>query len=142
MRNQAAEALRWWKQALDDLAFVRWVQQEGRFFDKGCFVAQQAAEKALKACHYASGERFVPGHSTYELWDGHAASRSELKAVGEACRRLDRFYIPTRYPNGLPGGVPASFFTASDLAQAAQDAAAVVEVVGAWLRARDVLKKE
>jgi len=62
MKNPAAEAHRWWDQAQDDLAFVRWVHEEGRFFDKGCFVAQQAAEKALKACLYASGERFVPGH--------------------------------------------------------------------------------
>lgn len=25
----------------------------------------------------------------------------------EAARRLDQYYVPTRSPNGLPGGVPA-----------------------------------
>jgi HEPN domain-containing protein len=23
---------------------------------------------------------------------------------------LDKYYIPTRYPNGLPGGVPSRYF--------------------------------
>ena len=50
MHNPAAEAQRWWMQALNDRAFVRAMACEGRFFDKACFNAQQAAEKALKAC--------------------------------------------------------------------------------------------
>ncbi len=25
-------------------------------------------------------------------------------------KKLDKYYIPTRYPNGLPGGVPSRFF--------------------------------
>jgi len=25
-------------------------------------------------------------------------------------KRLDLYYIPTRYPNGLPGGIPSHFF--------------------------------
>ncbi len=140
MKNPGVEARRWWEQALDDLAFVRWVQEEGRFFDKGCFMAQQAAEKAIKACHYARGERFVPGHSTYELYEALGASEAGLSNLAEACRRLDRFYIPTRYPNGLPGGVPAGIFTAGDLDQAVRDAATVLDAAGACLRIRGVLK--
>lgn len=140
MKNPGADARRWWEQALDDLAFIRWVQEEGRFFDKGCFMAQQAAEKALKACHYARGERFVPGHSTYELWESLGASEARLQNLAESCRRLDRFYIPTRYPDGLPGGVPAGIFTALDLDQAVRDAATVLDAVGACLRVYGVLK--
>jgi HEPN domain-containing protein len=142
MKNPLAEARRWWDQAVDDLAFVRWIREEGRFFDKGCFVAQQAAEKALKACHYARGERFVPGHSTYELWEGLAASGMKLVDLADPCRRLDRVYIPTRYPSGLPGGVPASVFAASDLDQAMRDATTVAEAIGAWLRAQGGLKEK
>lgn len=140
MKNPAAEAHRWWDQAQDDLAFVRWVHEEGRFFDKACFVAQQAAEKALKACLYASGERFVPGHSTYELWQSLSEKAAAIKDLAEHCRRLDRFYIPTRYPNGLPGGIPASFFSRSDLDQALQDVAAVIAAAGTWLKSKGVLR--
>jgi len=25
-------------------------------------------------------------------------------------KKLDKYYIPTRYPNGLPGGVPSRYF--------------------------------
>jgi len=31
---------------------------------------------------------------------------------------LDRFYIPTRYPNGLPGGVPAHSYKKEDAIEA------------------------
>src|SRR5439155_18855971 len=30
-----------------------------------------------------------------------------LADLEEAARRLDQYYVPTRYPNGLPGGTPA-----------------------------------
>ncbi|ADN02463.1 hepn domain protein [Spirochaeta thermophila DSM 6192] len=29
----------------------------------------------------------------------------------EAARVLDKHYIPTRYPNGLPEGAPTEFYT-------------------------------
>lgn len=29
----------------------------------------------------------------------------------EKATRLDQYYIPTRYPNSLPGGVPSRFYT-------------------------------
>ena len=25
-------------------------------------------------------------------------------------KKLDQYYIPTRYPNGLPGGIPSRFY--------------------------------
>ena len=34
---------------------------------------------------------------------------SEFKKVAQA-KKLDKYYIPTRYPNGLPGGVPSRYF--------------------------------
>ena len=41
--------------------------KEKIFFDKGCFIAQQAGEKALKACLYATGKRRVIGRSLFEM---------------------------------------------------------------------------
>ena len=34
-----------------------------------------------------------------------------LAALREAAQELDQYYVPTRYPNGLPGGVPADVYT-------------------------------
>jgi HEPN domain-containing protein len=48
MNDSAHEAERWLRQAENDLTFGRIAQREG-FFNQACFIAQQAAEKALKA---------------------------------------------------------------------------------------------
>ena len=42
----------------------------------------------------------------------------EFKEVS-AVKKLDQYYIPTRYPNGLPGGVPSRYY---DDPQEAEDA--------------------
>lgn len=34
---------------------------------------------------------------------------SEFKNV-RASKKLDRSYIPTRYPNSLPGGIPSRYY--------------------------------
>jgi HEPN domain-containing protein len=36
----------------------------------------------------------------------------------DAAKQLDRFYIPTRYPNGIPGGSPFQVFDRQDLEKA------------------------
>jgi len=63
----------------------------------------------------------VIGHATT-----HLAARCEEYVEGfselrEPCQELDVFYIPTRYPNGVPDGAPYEFFgpTHSERAAAA-----------------------
>lgn len=108
MNDAEREARRWLSQAEDDRRFAEWVLSEGRFFDKGCFVAQQAGEKALKACLYAIGNRRVIGHSLSDLRAELEALHPPVAQIAEQARRLDRHYIPTRYPNGLPGDARAT----------------------------------
>lgn len=136
MRDTEKEANRWLRQAEDDLKFVQWVRAEGVFFDKGCFLAQQAGEKALKACRYALGERRVIGHSLFELIQHLTGEHQEFVGLLDPARRLDRYYISTRYPNGLPGGSPYQAYTAEDLAQAAQDVERVCTVARRFVGAR------
>lgn len=50
----ADEAGRWLQAAEDDLHFARFAANGG-FFAQACFFSQQAAEKAVKAVHYAGG---------------------------------------------------------------------------------------
>jgi HEPN domain-containing protein len=59
---------------------------------------------------YLKGERPVVGHATTHLaarCEEYAGSFGELR---EPCQELDVFYIPTRYPNGVPDGAPYEFF--------------------------------
>ena len=117
MRRPEVEAGRWLAQAESDLAFAEVGVREG-FFAQACFICQQASEKALKALHYGRGARIVLGHSLVELLQNLVSDHPPLSDLGDAARQLDLYYIPTRYPNGLPGGVPAEAFTATQATEA------------------------
>jgi HEPN domain-containing protein len=58
-----------------------------------------------------SGARVVLGHSLIELLDPLLTAHAGLAGLREGAQQLDQYYVPTRYPNGLPGGVPADVFT-------------------------------
>lgn len=131
------EAERWLRQAESDLAFAALGAREG-FPAQACFTSQQAAEKAVKAVLYLSGARFVPGHSVVELLDRAAAAVADtdaapLRRLQDSARQLDQYYIPTRYPNGLPGGIPAEVFTDAQAEDAVGRARSFVEAARALL---------
>lgn len=107
MKERRVEALRWLRQAENDLEYARLGLREG-FSAQVCFLCQQIAEKALKSVHYGKLEkRIVYGHSLVEL-------AQELNLGSDLHRELamlDQYYIPTRYPNGLPGGAPYEVYS-------------------------------
>ena len=121
MWDARAEAERWRRQAANDLAFARVAVREG-FYAQACFIAQQDAEKAVKAIAYGLGERAVIGHSLVTLVSRYGDGASELNELREPAGILDQYYVSTRYPNGLAGGVPFEAFGESQ-AVAAVDAA-------------------
>ena len=126
-------------QAKDDYEFVEWVLKGGMFFDKGCFIAQQSGEKALKACLYATGKRRVIGHSLFEMANELVENEKTFQEIMNETRRLDRFYIPTRYPNGLPGGSPFQIYTERDLTEAFKDLKKVIDLAYKHLEKSEVI---
>src|SRR6056297_477924 len=66
MKDSAGEAERWLRQAEHDLELGRLALREG-YFGQACVIAQQAAEKAVKAIHYHGGARVVLGDSVMQL---------------------------------------------------------------------------
>lgn len=42
-------------------------------------------------------------------------------------RMLDKYYIPTQYPNGFESGAPTDFYTRSEAQGAVQQAEAILE---------------
>lgn len=122
------EGRRWVDQALRDLDDARFARDGGRY-SLACFLSQQAAEKALKGFLYLREEEYARGDSVAELCDRaaeHAAAFAELRP---RVAGLDLFYIPTRYPNGLPGGLPADAFDRDEADRAIDRADQVLRTV-------------
>jgi HEPN domain-containing protein len=122
------EAQRWLTQAVYDRDAARLNRDHG-FFEHACFLAQQSAEKALKAFLYARGEGPVLGHSTLSLTFECAAFEGSFLTLQDGCRRLDQLYIPTRYPNGLPDNIPHDFYNQKLADQALADLESVIGCV-------------
>lgn len=130
MRSAIDEAHRWLTHAQDEYQDAEDLRERGRFY-LALFHFQQAAEKALKAFLYAHTDdrQVFFTHSVLELIQAAVTLDSTLADL-EKASRLDQYYIPTRYPNGLPGGVPSRFYTDPDeAAEASALARQVIEAV-------------
>ncbi len=134
MNHNLEEAHRWLAQARHDAEAAALNAREG-YAALACFLAQQAAEKALKAYLYARGERAVVGHATHLLLRRCQHYDASFEVLQDLCRRLDQYYIPTRYPNGLPGGIPHEVYTSDQAAQALEGARRVLDMVTCLLHA-------
>jgi HEPN domain-containing protein len=110
------EAIRWLTTADDDIDSAVILKNNGKFAHS-CFHAQQAGEKALKAVWYfADADPW--GHSTKKLIEDlnfvDLKLYQKLESYIKMAMVLDRFYIPTRYPNGLPDITPDEAFSDED----------------------------
>jgi HEPN domain-containing protein len=126
MNDPLIEAGRWYRQAQNDLAFAAKGFEEG-FFSQVCFLCQQAGEKAVKAVRYHAGDRFVTGHSIHALLKDIEMDPADRKNLLEKGSLLDQFYIPARYPNGLPDGAPFEVYTSKQAEQAILDSQALLD---------------
>jgi HEPN domain-containing protein len=139
MKDPNKDAQRWFRQSEDDYRFVKWLKKEGDFFDKGCFMAQQAGEKALKSCLYATGKKRVIGHSLYEMAEELSKQDNRFENIISESKRMDRYYIPTRYPNGIPGGSPFQIYEKEDLNNAVEDLKGIVDICRQFLKDKGVV---
>ena len=127
------EAVRWFKQAKADLESAR-DSHKTSHCDWACFQAQQAGEKALKAFLYQKGFRAMLTHSVRDLLVESAKHETSLLSFMEEGKYLDTFYIPSRYPNGLPGNnVPAEFYTEKDAEKCINCADSILQKVGKYI---------
>ena len=130
------EALRWLTTAVDDLETAE-ILIKNEKFAHSCFHAQQAAEKAIKAVWYFS-DADPWGHSIRKLIedlnDVDVSLYNELKGLVRIGMVLDRFYIPTRYPNGLPDITPDKAFDKDDAQDCINDSDRIIESVKSILK--------
>ncbi len=127
-REPSEEARRWFRQAENDLDFAELAWQNG-FFAQCCFICQQAAEKAVKGLIYSQGARQVLGHSVLHLLYRLTEKYPQLEQLYDVAKELDQYYIPTRYPNGLPDGAPFEFYTQAQAEAALRGARRLLEAI-------------
>ena len=129
LTKSAHEALRWWQTARDDLSAAKSLLEAG-MFSHACFQCQQSGEKAVKALWF-----FVEA----DPW-GHSIQKPVLEFPNREWFKeidrwlsnaafLDKMYIPTRYPNGLPDLTPMESYTKEDAEAALERATFFVEEV-------------
>jgi len=128
MNANKQEADRWLSQAQHDLRAAVLNRRES-FPEIACFLAQQAAEKALRAFLYAQGNQVIADHAVHLLARACAGYDPAFVPLEEACRSLDQYYLPTRYPDSLPGGVPHEVYTDAQAREATRLAQQVVDLI-------------
>lgn len=122
------EAMRWLREALADLDTAEYLKRGGRH-NTACFQAQQAAEKALKAVLYAHDVEEPWGHSVDKLLREASTYEPSLNDLVRLGALVDKYYIPTRYPNGLPGGLPSQAYGEVDSNEALKHAVRIIDAV-------------
>ncbi|HEX2043751.1 MAG TPA: HEPN domain-containing protein [Acidimicrobiales bacterium] len=128
---------RWRAEANEAIETARLAAGGGRF-NWACFLAEQAAQLAVKGLLHGLGAG-PWGHDLFELGNSlvTALDRPLPDDLGDAMRRLSQHYIPSRYPDAQPGGFPAERYTAEQADEALADAELVVAAVDdVWAQLR------
>jgi len=126
---------RWMRSALRTLESAR-RDLDGGDYNWACFKSHQAAEKALKALLWGVG-RPRSGHALTRLVRhiGESLGVEVSEDLVQACATLDKYYVPTRYPNAWSEGSPEDYYTRRDAEEAIRLASQVIEWVSElWRR--------
>jgi HEPN domain-containing protein len=114
----------WLRQAQEDLKWGKDTLGSG-YFPQACFIAQQVAEKSLKALVFHRKFAGINSHSIVKI----AAALDINGEILNAGKRLDQYYISTRYPDAMPDGIPSEFITGEQAREAIQLAEIVLEKI-------------
>jgi HEPN domain-containing protein len=115
----------WWQQSMRDISHAEHALED-KDYEWAAFAAQQSAEKALKALIMShSGEPW--GHSITSLAEALPEHLELPREILDAANRLDKHYIPARYPNGFAEGYPGKLYIRSEAEGAIRDAREIIE---------------
>ena len=95
----------WFYFAEEDIKMAESAFKE-RIFNQTCFHSQQAVEKMLKGFLKAKGVIIPRTHFLVELLKICIKIDKDFQDLRDECAILDDYYIPTRYPDAIPGVLP------------------------------------
>jgi HEPN domain-containing protein len=122
-----------WHEAAADARRAAAVQVAAGMHNWACFLAEQAAQLAIKGLLHGIGSG-AWGHDLVALGRrlGEAMETELPDRIAAALRRLSRHYIPPRYPDAHPGdSPPLAHYGSSDAEEATSDADLLIEYVQA-----------
>lgn len=117
----------WWHQAERDIRHAEHASEDADF-EWSAFASHQAAEKAVKALILSRGGE-PWGHSVTRLVQALPEDVKAPEAAVNAAKRLDKHYIPARYPNGFDAGFPGELYTEDEARKALEDARTLIDLV-------------
>ena len=115
----------WFVQARSDLEAAQANAEDGRHA-LTCFLAHQAAEKAVVAFIYNHGAEHVWGHALADLCEDAKAFDPSFEFVKSVAGLLDKHDIGARYPQTLTGGAPCETHEALDAERALEIASEIL----------------
>lgn len=120
-----SDAERWLSFARDDLRMAELALKEG-IFNQVCFRSQQSAEKSIKALISSQAKTPPRTHVMAELI--RLLDPNPVEQIRMDLLFLERFYIPTRYPDALPGSLPEGMPDRNDAEGALETARKLLEI--------------
>ncbi|GAB4480475.1 MAG: HEPN domain-containing protein [Anaerolineales bacterium] len=124
-------AARWLRFAQDDLQAAKALLKDG-LFHLACFHAQQCSEKSFKAVLADEAKSPPRTHSLTDLlYLLPAAYPDEWK---DALLDLEDYYLPTRYPDAIPGTLADGLPDKQESQEAVQAAQICLEWASAYLQ--------
>ena len=130
---------------LDNDEFDRWISnakstlkssmndKEACFYNWAFFKAQQAAEFSVKAYLRGTGNDSF-GHSISMLLQKGNFDSNLINIA----KKLDKYYIPTRYTDSWADGTPEDYYTKEDAFEAIELSKSIIdEIERKWISLKD-----
>ena len=128
MKNARQNALRWIRDAENTLRVAE-KNCQWEAHNVACFLAEQVAQKSLKAVLYLDGARFIRIHSIAELIKEVSQKRPEFLLFRGDAGTLDQYYLTTRYPDAVAEpAIPSEIFTEKQAEEALRIARTIFEM--------------
>jgi HEPN domain-containing protein len=115
----------WMAMAEDDLNFAK-VGLREKFYSQVCFLSQQVIEKVLKGYLVHGGKTYPKTHKLIDLY--RLCNADFLGPFKNKIKLIDEFYIPTRYPDGVPGSLPERASNETDAKEALKTAEDIMQI--------------
>ena len=132
MSDKENQIRRWLNFAKEDLKAAQIAIKEN-LPNIVCFHSQQTAEKILKALFLAYFDTVPKTHDLEVILEKIKTKTPKLSEFKKEIRFLNRFYIPTRYPDTLPGSLPEGLPTKKDAKEAITYAQRILDVSKSYL---------